>query len=74
MKAEAERYEKQLAEAIGAENADAAAAEEKKQSLEALRTFGQAWELMTPEEKQRLLRALIDRVVLRSGRIDIFYR
>ena len=46
---------------------------EKEDALGALRTVGAQWDSLDAREKQSLVRACVDRIVLRNDRIEIFY-
>ena len=46
---------------------------EKEDALGTLRTVGAQWDSLDAREKQSLVRACVDRIVLRNDRIEIFY-
>lgn len=69
-KSELDAVKKRLSE-LEKEAKDGAAVKER---LEKLDSAEEAWDYMTPEEKQNVLRSCIERIVITYDRTDIYYK
>lgn len=67
-KAEQERAEQALAAAQ-----QSAARQNQTEAREALQSIGSCWERLAPSERQTLVRACVDKIILTNDKTEIFY-
>jgi len=67
-KAERDRAERALAEAEAS-----AAQQDDTEARDALRTIGSCWGKLDNRERQAVVRACVDKIVLQNGKIEVFY-
>ncbi len=67
-KAERDRAESALAKAEAS-----AAQHDDTEARDALRTIGSCWDKLDNRERQAVVRACVDKIVLQNGKIEVFY-
>ena len=65
--------DEQSAEALLAAQQQAGQTAAQDGAKEALRSVGARWDSLTAQERQSLVRACVEKIVLRNDKIEIFY-
>ena len=65
--------DEQSAEALLAAQQQAGQTAAQGDAKEALRSVGARWDSLTAQERQSLVRACVEKIVLRNDKIEIFY-
>lgn len=67
------RHERARAEQALRQAEQAALRQERDEACRALQTIGACWDRLTAEERQTLVRACVQKIVLKNEKIEIFY-